>query len=222
MFAETLSSFSARERTQILLDGKPVTLPPGCRSLNGIRSYLERVALEQQRILWCVKVDGATEPSGGQISEEKRFRSVEARTFDLGQIPFQLIQTALEQVEQARSHTQTAIALILINDLASGREIWWKLARGLKQPLMTLALLPEHLSGTCQGSASATQIRKWQLQQLGQILSEVDEACWCNCAALAQSLESRVVPWLQSLHNSLELLFETTCPKETGSRRQYP
>ena len=90
------------------------------------------------------------------------------------------------------------------------REFWWNLTRQLKQPLLTLTLMPEQLCGYAYAGVSPTQLRKWQLQQLGMIMKDVDEACWAeNPSVLANALENRVLPWLGSLEASLELWLET-------------
>jgi hypothetical protein len=83
----------------------------------------------------------------------------------------------------------------MINEAARGAELWWSLAQGLKQPLLTLSLLPEAVCGPANGSASPMQLRRWQLQQLAGIIQEVDRACQTeNPTALSDALETRVLP----------------------------
>jgi hypothetical protein len=210
MYTDTIPSTSVREDLDILLDGSPVRLPPGRHSLSGIRSHLETLALGQQRVLGFLSVDGIPAGRARKVTEPGHFTRVEGRTFALDQIPLQLIRMTMEQVEQARQNVQSAVSLMLINDAAVARELWWDLTKDLKLPLMTLSLLPETLSGAFPGGASATQIRKWQLQQLGELYKDVDGACCAhNAAVLAQALESRVLPWLDNLEASLALLHTT-------------
>jgi len=74
--------------------------------------------------------------------------------------------------------------------------------------------MPETAYGSKAPGASLVQLRKWQLQQLGAILRDIDEAsCSDNPAALSTALESRVLPWLQGLETSLELWHETLAIK---------
>src|SRR5947207_10900444 len=51
-------------RVEVILDGQPVSLPPLRCSLAAIRSYVERMALERQRIICAILVDGqAVDPT---------------------------------------------------------------------------------------------------------------------------------------------------------------
>jgi hypothetical protein len=100
--------------------------------------------------------------------------------------------------------------MVLINDGALAREFWWELTSDLKQPLVTLTFMPNHSYANPGGGASISQLRKWQLQQLGAILKDVDEACHAyDTMQLAGALETRVMPWLESLSASLNLMRET-------------
>jgi hypothetical protein len=53
-------------------------------------------------------------------------------------------------------------------------------------------------------------LRKWQLQQLASVIDDVSKACeWNNPLVLSDMLEVRVMPWLDKLHSSLNLWYET-------------
>jgi hypothetical protein len=198
----------------VMLDGRPVPLPPQRRSLAAIRSYLETLALEQQRILFSLRIDGARINLSAMLPTQRKFGRVEAETIDLAEVPLKLIKTAMVQTSEAQSQVLSAVALVLINDPGWAREHWWSLARLLHQPLLTLSLMPETAYGSKAPGASLVQLRKWQLQQLGAILRDIDEAsCSDNPAALSTALESRVLPWLQGLETSLELWHETLAIK---------
>jgi hypothetical protein len=209
MYADTIDPSFVRDDVEILLDGSPVKLPPGRRSLNGIQSYLETLALEQQRVLCHLSVDGFPASLSRPITNKRNFARVEARSFELDEMPIQLIRTALEQTSHARSEVHSAISVVQVEGGRVAREFWWNLTRQLKQPLLTLTFMPEHLCGYAYAGVSPTQLRKWQLQQLGMI-KEIDEACWAeDPSVLANALENRVLPWLGSLQASLELWLET-------------
>jgi hypothetical protein len=209
MLSDILESSSVREDIQVLLDGYPVELPEGSRSLPAIRSYLETVALQQQRVLCSFSVDGA--PLDSEAGKRRApFSRIEAETFDLDEMPVRLIHLALQQAGHAEARVQSAISLVLINEGQMAREFWYELTRDLKQPLLTLMLMPDRACGYPYGGASVAQLRKWQLQQLGAILMEVDEACRAKDPMfLAAALETRVMPWLGNLKSNLELLRET-------------
>jgi hypothetical protein len=203
-----LDSFSAGA-FEVKLDGVSVEIPPERRSLNAIRSYLESLALLQQRILCSLNVDGEsvnlTHPR-----KVKEFTHVEAETMGLNEVPVQLIKAAQQQTTTLRARVQAAVELVLINEPKQARELWWSLAAGIKEPLLTLSLVPDHICGPNNGRASLTQLRKWQLQQLGCIIQDVEENSGTeNTTALSDALEKRVLPWLDSLLESLNLWHET-------------
>src|SRR4051794_39707746 len=120
----------------ITLDGRPVVLPEQRRSLAGIRAYLEMLALQQQRILFSFRVDGARVNVGAMLPTQTRFEKIEAETIDLEQVPLQLIKTAMFQTAEAKTQVTAAITLTLINRAGWAREHWWNLVRALNQPIL--------------------------------------------------------------------------------------
>lgn len=212
MHPEIRDSASTGAQVTVLLDGQPVVLPAQRCSLAGIRCYLETLAMERQRLLFSFRVDGARVNLSATLPSQTDFYKVEAETIDLSQVPLQLIKTAMTQTAEAREKVLSTVTLVLINDCNWAREHWWNLIRLLKQPIMTLSLMPEssYSSPHGGGGASLMQLRRWQLQQLAAILKDVDEACTADdSAALSNALEYRVLPWLQGLQSSLELWHET-------------
>jgi hypothetical protein len=195
---------------EVKLDGTPIAIPSERRSFNAIRAYLESLALQQQRILCWLSVDGEAVNLTQPRTIAKQFSQIEAETMNLSEVPLQLIKAALLQTDIARSRVQTAVELVLINDGLRARELWWTLSTVLKEPLLTLSLLPETICGPDNGRAPLMQLRKWQLQQLGGVIRDVDRACSAeDNLALSEALEQRVLPWLNKLQESLELWHET-------------
>jgi hypothetical protein len=195
---------------QVFLDGLLMRFAPEATSLASIRFQLETKALEQNRILCVLKVDGAPVNLADSLCNHGPFARVEAETIDVRQMPLQLVQTALQQCAQAAGRLQQAVTRVVINDGPNARQLWWSLACELKHPLVTLSLVPEVAGQRPAGSASVLQLRKWQLQQLALIMKEVDEsACSDDTTALSNALERRVFPWLAGLERSLQLLQET-------------
>jgi hypothetical protein len=210
MFSDAHDSLSVGALFEVWLDGLPVNLPPERRSLGAIRCYLERLALEQQRILYSFRVNGRCPNFGRPLATLGPIQVVEAETIALEQTPLHLVNAAREQVAQARARLESAVVLVLINEGTVASELWWKLAQELKAPLLTLSLLPETICGPANGRASLSQLRKWQLQQLAAIIKEVDEACGSGSSrTLSNVLENRALPWLIQLQDSLELWRET-------------
>jgi hypothetical protein len=204
----------------VKLDGHSVEIPAERRSLGGICAYLEAMALGKERILCSLIVDGErvnlTQPPG----DVKSFASIEAETMGLTEVPVQLIRAALQQTIYVRQQVVSAVELVLINEGRRARELWWNLSLALKEPLLTLSLLPEGICGPNQGQASLMQLRKWQLQQLGAVIQDVNNACeWDDPAVLSDALEMRVMPWLDKLRESLELWHETMISAPRTRRR---
>ena len=202
-------SSKSGSRIEVYLDGKPVALPPLRSTLPAIRSYLERLALAKQRIICAIFVDG--QPLGPEAKPSlETFARVEARSMDLAQVPLQILDTARQQTLHAREQVATAVITVLINTTRQAREYWWNLTRDLKQPLVTLSLMPSSICGPPNGSASLLKLRKWQLQQLAAILKTVDASCWsADSLPLSTALESRVLPWLDGLRATLDLWYES-------------
>jgi len=199
----------------ITLDGLPVELPAGHRSLSAIRCYLEALALETQRILCSLSVDGESLNLALPLKHHGTFSRVDAGTADLKETSILLLKTALQQADLARECVETAITLVLINDGRVARELWWNLARQLKEPVLTLSLLPDNACGPTNGGASLTQLRKWQLEQVGAIIRDVNEACHSeDTIRLSNALENRVLPWLQQLCELINLWHETALAGE--------
>lgn len=202
-------SFSTAE-FEVKLDGISVAIPPERRSFSAIRSYLESLALLQQRILCTLNVDGESINLTHPRNTLKEFTHVQAETMGLNEVPSQLIKAAQQQTTILRSRVQAAVELVMINDLEQARELWWSLSTSFKEPLLTLSLLPDHICGPNNGRASLTQLRKWQLQQLGCIIQDVDEASRSeDNTALSDALEKRALPWLDGLLVSMNLWQET-------------
>lgn len=205
---------------KVKLDGAPISVPSERRTYSAIRSYLEALALQQQRILCWITVDGEpvhlTQPR--HIGDD--FAHVEGETMDLNEVPVHLIKGALHQTAAARARVQSAVDLILINDSVRARELWWTLSTVLKEPLLTLSLVPDTICGPENGRAPLIQLRKWQLQQLGCVIQDVDEACrWEDAAMVSDALEQRVMPWLDNLHKSLQLWHETVSSSPSATTR---
>ena len=198
---------SAQGELVVTLDGLPISLPANRRSLTAIRSWLETEAMEHQRVLCTFCVDGQ---SVQLPSTAANFTRVDAESVSLDEIPLQLLKTAQQQIAAAREHTQSAVAVVLINDGAQAQEFWWKLAQELREPLLTLALMPDHSQCHADGAASPAQLRKWQLQQLAAIIRDVDTACDAHDTfTLSNTLENRALPWLEKLHALVSLWQDT-------------
>ena len=216
MFSDQFNVFSSGGGIEVKFDGLSIQIPEERRSLTAIRSYLESFALKQQRVLYAMVVDDAQLNLAQPMPATNGFSCIEAETTTLNELPLKLIQAAAQQNFTAQERVQNAVSLVIINEIETARELWWKLVPDLKAPLLTLSLLPENICGPENGNASLMQLRKWQLQQLAGVIQDVDGICESDdTAALAELLEKRVLPWLEKLQETINL-WHNTVLAETG------
>ena len=194
----------------VTLDGSPVEIPPERRSLAAIRSYLESIALQQQRIVCALVVDGESINLTQPRHPSRSFNQVDAETMSLSEVPMQLVRAALQQTQTLQAKVHSMVERVLINEPRQSRELWWGLSIALKEPLLTLSLLSDDVCGRDLGGAPLTQLRKWQLQQLGGIQHDIEQAsAQDDVTILADAIEQRLLPWLYQLSESLTLWNET-------------
>jgi hypothetical protein len=193
---------------QVTLDGEPVPVPPGRYSLPAIRSLLETRALEKQRVLSAITVDGRPLELARASDENTAFNVVEAESIPLDELPLLLLNTAQQQVDRAREAVEQAMTLVLINNCDTARELWWNHAHLLKDPVLTLSLMPDHVCRLCS-NMSFERLRKWQLEQIAAIIREVDRACDSgDNIQISDVLEGRVLPWLQKLADLVRVWYQ--------------
>ena len=193
----------------VTLDGEPVKVPAGRCSLNAIRSLLETLALEKQCLLASLSVDGRATDLGLAQTGSGNFFCVEADSVPLTKLPLLLLTTAQQQVDRVRAAVENALTLVLINNRAAARELWWNIARQLKDPVLTLSLMPDSACKLCS-SVSFEQLRQWQFRQIATIVREVDAVCETgDNIMISDALERRVLPWLQKLNDLVRLWHQT-------------
>ena len=195
---------------QVTLDSETVVLPAGRNSLNAIRSYLESLALGGQRLLAVFAVDGNPLNLSLPLVDQGTFFRIDAETLPLDELPLLLLTLAGQQVDRARESVEAALTLVLINHPSTARELWWKIACQLKEPVLTLSLMPENLCRHCCGT-SFDKLRCWQLEQIAVIVRKVDGACDSqDNIQLSDALEKLVLPWLQNLDEHIRLWHDAT------------
>jgi hypothetical protein len=206
------------DQIEVLLDGVPVGLPAERRSLGAIRCHLETIALQQQRILCSLHVASSVVHGAQTSASGTSIFRVEARTMELGDRALLILDMALAQSVRVMKRVTNAITLVLINDVLAARELWWDLARELKEPVLTLSLLPDNVCGPSHGQASFTKLRRWQLEQLAAIILDVDQASGSeDTVHLSDALAAHVLPWIESHHELIKLWRETV---RAGSAHQ--
>ncbi len=201
---------NSRPEIEVILDGLPVGLPSEHQSLAAIRCHLEMLALEKQRVLYSLVVDGHAANVALPLQGPGNFSRVEAGTVPLEETSLLVLKKAFQQTDYARECVETALTLVLINNDRVANEVWWNLAMVLKEPVLTLSLLPDNFCGVADARASSSRLRKWQLEQIASIIREVDEVCHSkDTILLSNALENRVLPWLKNMCELIGLWHET-------------
>jgi hypothetical protein len=188
----------------VTLDCEAISLPAGRNTLASVRSYLETMALANQRVLAEISVDGFSVDLA-QPLDQISFRRLDALTVPLSELPLLLLTTARHQVDRVKATVEATLTLVLINPPTTARELWWKLACQLKEPVLTLSLMPEQL---CQIWCGTTfqKLRRWQLEQIAIIVERVDATCAApDTIGLSDALETMVLPWLENLGDHIRL-----------------
>ena len=205
----TPSDFPAYGKIHVTLDGATVKVPAGRCSLNSVRCLLETLALEKQCVLAAIYVDGQPADLALSPAGTAGFSRVAAESIPLGELPLLLLTTAQQQVDRVRAAVENALTLVLINNRAAARELWWNIARQLKDPVLTLSLMPDSACKLCS-SVSFEQLRQWQFRQIATIVREVDAVCETgDNIMISDALERRVLPWLQKLNDLVRLWHQT-------------
>jgi hypothetical protein len=198
------------DRIEVWLDGVPVGLPADRRSLEGIRCHLEAIAFKQQRFLGSIRVAGCSTVPQATSHHGGRDFQIQGFTMELGNRTLLILMTALEQTAKLTDRVNGAITGVLINEGPLAREIWWSLANALREPILTLSLLPDNVCGPNHGQASFTQLRKWQLEQLAAIIRDVEDAANSgDVSRLSDALAQHVMPWLESQREVIQLWIES-------------
>jgi hypothetical protein len=192
-------------KVQITLDGQSVALPAKqARSLQAIRSHLERVALKRQRVLFSLTVNGTPVSLGETMSPFKTFHKIVGRTISFSQLGFQLVAVAADQVNALHERVERLSLQIMINDWSKAEELWWDLLPELKDPLLTLSFVPAAVEMLPHGEEIGAKALKRFTNDLVQILEEIEEILTRQeLLELSNALENELLPWLRSLGHCL-------------------
>ena len=196
---------AAVSTVKISLDGRPLRLPAwNCATLPAIQAYLEGVALQKDRVLWSLEVDGV-KYGLGQLTGSNApatFREIEASTIDFAQLSKRLLKTGLTQVEKLRVSMQEAALLVLINDPSVCHGLWLKWQEQLREPLVGLRALQE-LKGDRCGKLFTGKPLSQHLEDLVCINYEVENLFRAEDTGVAdligfsEIIEHTILPWLR-------------------------
>lgn len=135
---------SVGDRLEVTVDGAPLELPKWLAdSLTSIRTYLECVAMKQERVLWSLLVDGQKMDLAQPLPGDDGFRVVRANTITFEELRNRLISAGREKVADLISAMQPVSLMVLINGLEYAKDLWFEWEPQLREPLFSLRALQE-------------------------------------------------------------------------------
>src|ERR1700712_5556434 len=93
----SFESLAGNDEIAIFLDGLPVEIPIGRSTPNSIRCYLETLALESQRVLCALHIDGYPTNLALPLPRFGKFSRIEAESVALDESILLLLKTAFQQ-----------------------------------------------------------------------------------------------------------------------------
>ncbi len=198
---------------QVILDGKRLTVPPqAASSFRELFSYLEQMAIQGQRVLSSVCVDGIEVRSPGLKAAWEPFQQVEANTISFQDLGHHVVSVAREQVGNLLSRVEAVHMVVLINDWPVAQRLWWELVPDFKTPMLELSFLQELWGDRLRDFRVGTQSLAEHWDQIGQIQAELELTLQRrnDLVEFSDLLERRLLPWLRDLHCALGKLNEET------------
>ncbi|HEY1171411.1 MAG TPA: hypothetical protein VGH19_08595 [Verrucomicrobiae bacterium] len=129
---------------QVTLDGEVVALPVEERkSLRSIKCALEGMALQRERVLISMVVDGVPVSLQSTLKEKIDFRFVAGRTVSIDFLGLELLVAARRQVLDLIDRSRLNALQVLINPPTISRKLWQEMQPDLREPLLTLSFMPE-------------------------------------------------------------------------------
>ncbi len=195
----------AAPRVQITLDGHAIELPAKQgRSLQAIRAHLEAVALKKHRVLFSFIVNGVPVNLSESLSPFKTFYKVAARTVAFGQLTFQMVAVAADQVNTLHDRLERMALQVMINDWAQVEEMWWQIMPELKDPILTLSFLPPSIELLPHGADVGPKAQKRFADELVRILEDIERIIpRQEVLELSDAIENQLLPWLRGLGHCL-------------------
>jgi hypothetical protein len=192
---------------KISLDGRKLKLPAwSSTSLPAIQAYLEGLALQKERVLWALKVDGVkTDLSRiGNGEPERPFSRIEAKSIDFMALGRHLMKVGTQQVVRLQKALGEGVLLVLINEPTAVYHLWQKWQENLREPLVGLRALQELKGRQCLQIFTSEPLSK-HLEDLVCINYEVEslfrpENCpdgLVDLITLSEIIEHTVLPWLR-------------------------
>ena len=194
----------------VTLDGKTLEVPQHVQdSLPAIRSYLELMALEQQRVVSVLSVDGQLVNLQCPRLEPAHFHRIQAQTISFTDLSRQLIATAHAQVRLLQTRVEAAAMQVLINDWPAVNRLWQEWVPEFMSPVLIIKSLRELCGVRLDELSIEDQQLSDHLAQFSPMWEHIERIFeQQDTIELSNALEQRLGPWLDRLAVFLEKLDE--------------
>jgi hypothetical protein len=195
---------------QVLLDGRELKLPGHVRgSLPAIRSYLELLALQQERVVSVLSVDGHPVRFQVDLTELREFQRVQAQTISFAELSQQLIETAHAQVGALQTQVEAAAMQVLINDWPAVEKLWQEWAPAFLSPILIIKSLRDLCGTRIEELSLRRQTLAEHLAEFGPLWKRIEQTFEKrDILELSNALEQLLGPWLERLSDYLAKLNE--------------
>lgn len=213
---ERMDSLTGPSAFQVTMDGQPVDLPDWLgESLDAIKTYLECIAMKEERVLWTLQVDGIKLDLAEPDLLIDAFNSVRANTISYDELAERLVTAGRTKVHELLTELEPAVLNVLINDTAFAERLWYDWEPQLREPLFSLRALSE-LKRTNRTAPFDSALLPTYLDQLGFTCSEVESLFVRNqfdensadLVSLSEILDFTLIPWLRNLDALFQRLHE--------------
>ncbi|MFA6544195.1 MAG: hypothetical protein WCS99_07200 [Limisphaerales bacterium] len=187
--------------TRVYMDGQPVSLPEGVRSLSGIRAFLTGEALRRKRMLCGLSLDGWPVDTSTTMAPGLSARVIASRTMRFNELPVHLIQLAREQTFNLRRRLEQTGLRMAINSAGPARQLWWDMVPELHELVVTLSLV-SRVQGGGEESPSA--------RALGVMLGRMEEelAQPHEGVEISELVEDELRRWIEAVELELSPVHE--------------
>jgi len=195
---------------QVILDGRELQVPEQARnSFPAIRSYLEALALRQERVLAVLYVDGYPVRVEVEFAEPCDFQRVQAQTISFAELSRQLIETASAQVGELQNQVEAAAMQVMINDWPAVEKLWRDWVPAFLSPILIVKSLRDLCGSRIDELRIGRKTLAEHLAEFGPLWKRIERTFeQRDVLELSNALEQLLGPWLEGLRNFLVKLNE--------------
>lgn len=218
---ERMDSLTGPTSPQVVLDGQPVGLPDWLgQSFDAIKTYIECIAMKDERVLWALNVDGLNVDLAQSDPLVNSFRHIHGQTISYNELADRLLSAGRSKVRELLRELEPAVLNVLITDEIVVEEAWCDWEPQFREPLFSLRALNE-LKQHDGSSEVDPVVLNCHLDQLTFTICEVESLFAhrdrqdgsVDLVSFSEILDFTLIPWLKSLDEIFCKLHEKTRAK---------